>query len=195
MLDANGPRAPSNGGNAAGGPLGGAQRPLVGRGPPFGLPGAGSASRAPYRDAMDTSSDTAPPVTATGPAAADRPRWPYAGHGQQTLLWASILITVGAFLPWLMTSFGTFGGMRGAGSWTVFAGVIGIGASLMRSRRAVYVHALGIAALAISLPLWQVVHLVGTVGFTGWLPGIGLIMTLAGGVAIARATLELRAGD
>jgi hypothetical protein len=143
---------------------------------------------------MDTSSDTAPTVTAAGPAATARPRWPYAGHGQQTLLWASILITVGAFLPWLMTSFGTFGGMRGAGTWTVFAGVIGIGASLMRSRRAVYVHALGIAAIAIALPLWQVVHLVGTVGFRGWLPGIGLIMTLVGGVAIGRATIELRAG-
>jgi hypothetical protein len=93
-----------------------------------------------------------------------------------------------------MTSFGTFGGMRGAGSWTVFAGVIGIGASLMRSRRLVLLHAVGIAAMAIALPLWQVVHLFGTVGARGWLPGIGLIMTFGGGVAIARATLELRAG-
>jgi hypothetical protein len=143
---------------------------------------------------MDIPSDTATAAPAA-PAAPARPRWPYAGHGQQTLLWASILITVGAFLPWLMTSFGTFGGMRGAGSWTVFAGVVGIGASLMRRRRWVHVHAIGIAAIAIALPLWQVVHLVTTVGFRGWLPGIGLIMTLVGGVAIARATLELRAGD
>jgi hypothetical protein len=141
------------------------------------------------RDAVATSSPAGSPASAT------RPRWPYAGHGQQTLLWASILITVGAFLPWLMTSFGTFGGMRGAGSWTVFAGVIGIGASLMRSRRLVLLHAVGIAALAIALPLWQVVHLLGTVGVRGWLPGIGLIMTFGGGVAIARAALELRAGD
>lgn len=127
--------------------------------------------------------------------AASRPRWPYAGAGQQTLLWASILITVGAFLPWLMTSLGTFSGMRGAGSWTVFAGVIGIGASLMRSRRLVLLHAVGIAAIAIALPLWQVVHLIGRVGLRGWLPGIGLIMTFAGGIAIARAALVLRAGD
>ncbi len=138
-----------------------------------------------------TTSDAA--TAAAAPAA--RPRWPYAGHGQQTLLWASILITVGAFLPWLMTSLGTFGGMRGAGSWTVFAGVIGIGASLMRSRRLVLLHAVGIASIAIALPLWQVVHLVGLVGWRGWLPGIGLIMTFGGGVAIARAALELRAGD
>ena len=133
-------------------------------------------------------------VATTAPAAT-RPRWPYVGHGQQTLLWASILITVGAFLPWLMTSLGTFGGMRGAGSWTVFAGVIGIGASLMRSRRLVFLHAVGIATIAIALPLWQVVHLVRMVGLGGWLPGIGLVMTFGGGVAIARAALALRAGD
>jgi hypothetical protein len=141
---------------------------------------------------MEITSDA---VATTSPAATAKPRWPYAGHGQQTLLWASILITVGAFLPWLMTSFGTFGGMRGAGSWTVFAGVIGIGASLMRSRRLVLLHAVGIAAIAIALPLWQVGHLVGTVGLRGWLPGIGLLVTFGGGVAIARAALELRAGD
>jgi hypothetical protein len=156
-------------------------------------------SRAPARPGSGptpgATTGPAVPGSTTGAAAAARPRWPYAGHGQQTLLWASVLITVGAFLPWLMTSFGTFGGMRGAGSWTVFAGVIGIGASLMRSRRAVYVHAIGIAAIAIALPLWQVLRLVGTVGFRGWLPGIGLIMTLVGGVAIARATLVLRGGD
>jgi len=134
-------------------------------------------------------------AAATSSPVAARPRWPYAGHGQQTLLWASILITVGAFLPWVMTSLGTFGGMRGAGTWTVFAGVIGIGASLMRRRRLVLLHAIGIAVIAIALPLWQVVHLVGMVGPRGWLPGIGLLMTLGGGVAIARAALELRAGD
>lgn len=126
---------------------------------------------------------------------AARPRWPYAGHGQQTLLWASILITVGAFLPWLMTGVGTFTGMRGAGTWTVFVGVIGIGASMMRSRRLVLIHAVGIAAIAIVLPLWQVVHLLGLVGLRGWMPGIGLIMTLVGGIAVARASVTLRAGD
>jgi hypothetical protein len=121
-----------------------------------------------------------------------KPRWPYVGHGQQTLLWASVLITVGAFLPWLMTGVGTFTGMRGAGSWTVFAGVLGVGASLMRNRRLVLVHAVGIAAIAIALPVWQLLHLLRLVGFGGWLPGIGLIMTLGGGIAIARACLELR---
>jgi hypothetical protein len=174
-------------------PLGADRAPFVRRAAPFTGWGASAPVRADYRAAMDITRDAT--TGSSAPAAVSRPRWPYAGHGQQTLLWASILITVGAFLPWLMTSFGTFGGMRGAGSWTVFAGVIGIGASLMRRRRMVYVHAVGIAAIAIALPLWQVVHLLGTVGWRGWLPGIGLLMTFGGGIAIARATLELRAGD
>lgn len=127
----------------------------------------------------------------TGDAA--QPRWPYAGHGQQTLLWASTLITVGAFLPWLMTGVGTFTGMRGAGSWTVFAGVIGIGVSLVRSRSVVLVHAIAIAAIAIGLPSWQLLHTVSLVGFRGWLPGVGLIMTLGGGIAIARGAREIYA--
>lgn len=134
---------------------------------------------------MDTTA--APSPTAT------RPRWPYVGRGQQTLLWASVMILVGAFLPWLMTPFGTFTGMRGAGTWTVFAGAIGIGASLMRSRPVVLVHAVGIAAIAIALPSWQLAHMITLVGFRGWLPGVGLIMTLAGGVVVSRAALAIRA--
>jgi hypothetical protein len=132
-------------------------------------------------------------TTPTPSATSTTPRWPYAGHGQQTLLWASVLITVGAFLPWLMTGVGTFTGMRGAGSWTVFAGVIGIGISLVRNRRVVLVHAVGIATIAIALPAWQLVHTLSLVGFRGWLPGIGLIMTLGGGIVIARAALEIHA--
>ncbi len=144
---------------------------------------------------MDTTtppSSGAPPAAPTGsPDVPAPPRWPYAGHGQQTLLWASVLITVGAFLPWLMTGVGTFTGMRGAGSWTVFAGVIGIGVSLVRSRRVVLLHAIGIAGIAIALPTWQLVHTISLVGFRGWLPGIGLIMTLGGGIAIGRAAREI----
>jgi hypothetical protein len=146
---------------------------------------------------MDTtlSSPSSAAATPHDPAApaTGRPRWPYAGHGQQTLAWASALITIGAFLPWLMTGVGTFTGMRGAGTWTVFAGVIGLGAALMRRRRLVLIHAAGIAAIAIALPVWQLLHIISLVGFQGWLPGIGLIMTLGGGVATARATLELHA--
>lgn len=131
------------------------------------------------------------PSMRLAPGDAGRPRWPYVGHGQQTLLWASTLITVGAFLPWLMTGVGTFTGMRGAGSWTVFAGVIGIGVSLVRSRVVVLVHAIAIAAIAIGLTSWQLLHTISLVGFRGWLPGVGLLMTLGGGIVIARAAREI----
>lgn len=142
---------------------------------------------------MDTTTPSPRAATEPSTGPSDLPRWPYAGHGQQTLLWASVLITLGAFLPWLMTGVGTFTGMRGAGSWTVFAGVIGMGVSLVRRRRVVLGHAVGIAAIAIALPSWQLLHTIGLVGFRGWLPGIGLIMTLGGGIAIARAALEIHA--
>ena len=131
------------------------------------------------------------PSMRLAPGDTGRPRWPYVGHGQQTLLWASTLITVGAFLPWLMTGVGTFTGMRGAGSWTVFAGVIGIGVSLVRSRVVVLVHAVAIAAIAIGLTSWQLLHTISLVGFRGWLPGVGLLMTLGGGIVIARAAREI----
>lgn len=134
-------------------------------------------------------------AAAPSPALRGRPRWPYAGHGQQTLSWASVLITVGAFLPWVMTGVGNFTGMRGAGSWTVFAGVLGLGASMMRSRRLVLLHAVGIAGIAIVLPAWQLVHMLSLVGVRGWLPGIGLLMTLGAGIVIARAAMELRSGE
>lgn len=138
---------------------------------------------------MDTITAPAPSSQPTA-----RPRWPYAGHGQQVLLWASALIIVGAFTPWVMTGLGTFGGMRGAGSWTVFAGAVGLGASLMRRRSLVLVHAVAIAAIAIALPVWQLARLISLVGFSGWLPGIGLILTLGGGIAVARAAYELHTG-
>ena len=140
-----------------------------------------------------TSEDGTTVFATASPDVAARRRWPYVGRGQQILLWASVLILVGAFLPWLMTGVGMFTGMRGAGTWTVFAGAVGVGASLMRSRRLVLAHAIGIAVVAIALPIWQVVHVLGLVGFGGWLPGIGLIMTFAGGIAVARAAAAIRA--
>lgn len=139
------------------------------------------------------SSVTASPSSERDATVATKRRWPYVGHGQQTLLWASVMIMVAAFLPWLMTGVGTFTGMRGAGTWTVFAGAVGIGASLMRSRRFVLLHAWVIAAVAIALPSWQLLHLLGSVGLGGWLPGIGLLMTLFAGGAVVRAAREIHA--
>ncbi len=45
--------------------------------------------------------------------------------------------------------------------------------------------------VAVGLPVWQLVHLYRLVGFGGWLPGMGLLLVLAGGVLAARAALRM----
>jgi hypothetical protein len=107
------------------------------------------------------------------------------------LLIAGLLILVGAFLPWLATGAGNVSGVRGAGLWTMYAAVLGLAGAAIRSHRLAALHAAVLAVVAIALPLWQVVHLAGLVGFTGWLPGPGLVMTVGGGVLAGTAALTL----
>lgn len=101
------------------------------------------------------------------------------------------MILVGAFLPWLATGAGNVSGVRGAGLWTMYAAVLGLAGALVRSPRLAALHAAVLAVVAVLLPLWQVVHLAGLVGFSGWIPGPGLVMTLGGGVLAGSAALTL----
>ena len=107
------------------------------------------------------------------------------------LLVAALLILVGAFLPWLATGAGNVAGVRGAGLWTMYAAVLGLAGAAVRSHLLAALHAAVLAVVAIALPLWQVVHLVSLVGFAGWVPGPGLVMTVGGGVLAASAALTL----
>jgi hypothetical protein len=107
------------------------------------------------------------------------------------LLVAALLILVGAFLPWLATGAGNVSGIRGAGLWTMYAAVLGLAGAAIRSHRLAALHAAVLAVVAIALPLWQVVHLAGLVGFAGWVPGPGLVMTVGGGVLAGGAALTL----
>jgi hypothetical protein len=107
------------------------------------------------------------------------------------LLLAALLILVGAFLPWLATGAGNVSGVRGAGLWTMYAAVLGLAGAAVRSPRIAALHAAVLAAVALALPLWQVVHVLGLVGFAGWVPGPGLVMTVGGGVLAASAALTL----
>jgi len=118
------------------------------------------------------------------------------------LLGAALLVLVGAFLPWLATGVGNVSGVRGAGLWTMYAAVLGLAGAAIRSPRLAALHAAVLAVVAIALPLWQVVHLVGLVGFAGWMPGPGLVMTLGGGVlagsaarTLFRASQDVRTAD
>lgn len=111
--------------------------------------------------------------------------------GSRRLLGAALLVLFGAFLPWIATAAGNVAGVRGAGLWTMYAAVLGIAGAIIRSRRLAALHAAVLAAVAVALPLWQVLHLAALVGSSGWLPGPGLVMTLGGGVLAGSAAVSL----
>ena len=106
------------------------------------------------------------------------------------LPWAG-LVLLGAWLPWIYTGLGSVAGVRGAGLWTMYAAVLGIAGAIIRKPRLAAVHAAALAVGAVALPAWQVVHLRSLVGFAGWMPGPGLVLTLGGGVLAATAARSL----
>ncbi len=110
---------------------------------------------------------------------------------RKRLLLAALMALVGAFLPWLYTGVGNINGARGAGLWVAYAAVFGLAGALLPMRRASAVQAAVLAAVALALPIWQVVHLAGLVGFEGWMPGPGIIMCIGGGVLAAVAGRQL----
>lgn len=107
------------------------------------------------------------------------------------LFGATLMILVGAFLPWVYTGAGNVIGIRGAGLWTMYAGFLGLAGAIVRAPRVVAVHAAVVAVVATALPLWQVVHLLSKVGLVGWMPGVGLVMTFGGGVLAGVAAVTL----
>ncbi len=95
------------------------------------------------------------------------------------------MVMVGSFLPWIDTAVGSVSGARGAGLWTFYAAMLGLAGALLPYLRVAAVQAGILALVAVGLPLWQVVHLVGLVGLEGWAPGTGLVLTFGGGVLAA----------
>lgn len=126
-----------------------------------------------------------------GTLSAVRTRAPRRSPASRHLLGASIMILIGAFLPWVYTGAGTVVGVRGAGLWTMYAAVLGIAGAIIRSPRPAAVHAAVVALVAVALPLWQVVHLLSLVGLSGWMPGVGLVLTLGGGVLAGYSAVSL----
>ena len=100
------------------------------------------------------------------------------------MLWSSLMIAVGSFMPWVATGFGNISGATGmgAGYWTFIAAMLGVSGALMPWRRVATVHAAIVSVVAVALPVWQVLHLYTLVGFGGWMPGIGLVLVLFGGL-------------
>jgi hypothetical protein len=110
---------------------------------------------------------------------------------RKALIAAVVMILFGSFLPWVGTAAGTVSGARGAGLWTFYAAMLGLGAALLPMRRLAAVQAGLLAMVAMALPVWQVVHLLRLVGTDGWMPGPGLVLVFAGGVLSATAAWRL----
>jgi len=102
--------------------------------------------------------------------------------GRKRLLWASLMALVGGLMPWVMTEVGNVAGYRGAGLWVAYASMLGLAGAMLPMRRVAAVQGFILAAVAVALPLWQAVHLFSLVGFAGWMPGPGLVLSLGGGV-------------
>lgn len=105
------------------------------------------------------------------------------------------MVLIGAWMPWIYTGLGSVAGIRGAGLWTMYAAVLGLAGAIIRRPRLAAVHAGALAVVATGLALWQVVHLFSLVGFEGWMPGPGIVLTLGGGVLAATAARSLWAEE
>lgn len=113
--------------------------------------------------------------------------------GQRRLLLASVLLILGGWLPWLYTFAGTVSGIRGAGLYIFYAGLLALAGALLPPRLCTLalVQAVLVAVPGVVLPVWQVVRMLTLVGTQGWAPGPGLVMTFAGGVLCAIAARDL----
>ena len=110
---------------------------------------------------------------------------------RRLLLVATVAVVLGSFLPWIATAVGNVSGARGAGLWTFYAAMLGLTGAFVPWQRVAAAQAAILAVVAIALPVWQVVHLLTLVGVGGWLPGIGLVAVLGGGIAAAVASWRL----
>lgn len=142
---------------------------------------------------MTTSSP--PPAPSAAPTARDvgRLRSPsrWSHPKQKILLLVGFGVAVGAFLPWLETPLGTYRGFAGPGQYLFYAGVIGIAAGLVPIRSLAMAQGAVLSAVALCIPTWQMVKLISAVGFTGWVPGIGMVLILGCGVMAARVTAAI----
>ena len=73
----------------------------------------------------------------------------------------------------------------------MYAAVLGLAGAIIKKPRLAAAHAAVLAVVATGLALWQVVHLLTLVGFEGWMPGPGLVLTIGGGVLAATAARTL----
>lgn len=117
--------------------------------------------------------------------------------GQSRLVWASVLVVVGAITPWVATVAGNLLGVQGGGLWTLAAGGVGVASVAFRRRGIVVGHGIVVTVTTLAIAGWQGVHLVRLgCDFRVCAPSFGLVLTLAGGLLAASAVRRLlRDGD
>ncbi len=119
-------------------------------------------------------------------------RWPYVGVGQKRLLFAALATIAGSILPWLDTAFGTFYGLQTFGLWSFYVGFFGLGGAFMPWRKVAIGHGVVLSLGAVGAPAYQLVHMLRFGGFgRAWLPGWGLVIVAAAGVAAVYATKRM----
>ncbi|QWC86690.1 hypothetical protein KLP28_08520 [Nocardioidaceae bacterium] len=114
-----------------------------------------------------------------------------ARRGRRGLMLATVLVALGSFLPWIHTAVGNVPGYAGAGLWTFYVSMLGFAGMFIPWLRVAAGQAAVMGAVALALTTWQLVRLTTLVGFSGWLPGFGLLMVLGGGVAALLAAVRL----
>lgn len=110
---------------------------------------------------------------------------------RRRLILAMALVMIGSFLPWLYLGGIAKSGAFGPGLWTFYASMLGLAAILLPYHRVGGAHAAIMAAVALGIPAWQIVHTIDLVGFGGWMPGPGLVMVVGGGVVAAGCAVRL----
>lgn len=115
--------------------------------------------------------------------------------GQGRLIVASILIALGAVIPWLQTGLGTLYNPQYL--WLFVFGFVALSGGLVPWRPVAFWHAVAAAVVTLGLSAWYVWQLVTDivtrVGFSGWLPGPGMVLTIAGGIVAIGAARTLAA--
>lgn len=111
--------------------------------------------------------------------------------GRKRLGLAVAMVMLGSFMPWVSTALGNLSGAGGPGIWTFYASMLGLGGALLPLRRLGALQAVILAAVAITLPIWQLARVFNAVGFSGWMPGPGLVLVLGGGVLAGVAAVQL----
>jgi hypothetical protein len=120
--------------------------------------------------------------------------------GRKRMLWASMALFLGAFLPWMYTPLGNVSGIGvlgdlmlagQPGAWVLYAGFLALAAGIAPWRMFSAVNGLIVAVVAAGLPLYHLFRMWSRVGFDGWMPGPGVVLSLAGAVLCFIGAREL----